>query len=57
MTLQEIPSIKMNFQLIKISKDRLNTNVKGYRAYKDISKPNTGDGLRAKREPRKPVDK
>lgn len=52
-----LPSIKMNFQLIKLSKDGLNTNVKGYHEYKDISKPNTEDRLRAKREPRKPVDK
>ena len=55
MTLQEIPSIKMNFQLINLSEDRLNSYVKVYHDYKDIWKSNTGDEVRAEREPSKPV--
>ena len=55
MTLQEIPSIKMNFQLINLSEDRLNSYVKVYHDYKDIWNSNTGDEVRAEREPSKPV--
>ena len=55
MTLQEMPSIKMNFRLINLFEDRLNSYVKGYHEYKDMWKPNTGDEVRAEREPSKPV--
>ena len=50
-----MPSIKMNFRLINLSEDRLNSYVKGYHEYKDIWKPNNGDEVRAEREPSKSV--